>query len=104
VDKTYLVPVDFESGHGLTWKYHEYEKGEYKVANGQVVEFTVRKPITGVSNLYRCFIYLVILCKPVIAFFLYIYRSGWIFLGSDQTDDLIPSQHSGEYVHIYCGR
>jgi hypothetical protein len=78
VDKTYFVPVDFESGHGLTWKYHEYEKGVYKVANGQVVEFTVRKPITGVSNLYQSFIYLVILCKPVIAFFLYIYRSGWI--------------------------
>ncbi len=66
--ETYFEPVSFEPGHGLTWKYHEFETGEYKVANGHVVELTVRKPVTGISNLYRFFIIFVILLKESLHF------------------------------------
>ena len=98
VGKTYFVPVDFEVGHGLTWKYHEYETGKYKVANGQVVELTVRKPVTGISNGYRCFIYLVILCKGAIALVLCYYATGWILFGNDEAGDLILNTLASSFI------
>ena len=96
--ETYFEPVSFEPGHGLTWKYHEFETGKYKVANGQVVELTVRKPVTGISNGYRCFIYLVILCKGAIASVLCYYGAGWILFGNDEAGDLILNTLASSFI------
>jgi hypothetical protein len=98
VGEIYFVPVDSEPGHGLTWKYHEYETGKYKVANGQVVELTVRKPVTGISHGYRCFIYLVILCKGAIASVLCYYGAGWILFGNDDAGDLILNTLASSFI------
>ncbi len=89
VGKTYFKPVDLEVGHGMTWKYQTWETGNFKIANGQVKNLEVRKPITGISNLYRFFIYLLILCKVVIAVALGIYGGGWILFGAADAGTMI---------------
>jgi hypothetical protein len=89
VGKTYFKPIDFEMGHGKTWKYQSWETGNYKIANGQVKNLTVTKPITGISTLYRLFIYFCILAKVVIAVALGIYGGGWILFGAEDAGTTI---------------
>ena len=89
VGKTYFKPIDLDLGHGMTWKYQTWETGNMKIADGQVKNLQVRKPITGISTLYRCFIYLLILFKVVIAVALGIYGGGWILFGAADAGTMI---------------
>ncbi len=89
VGKTYFTPIHLDAGHGMTWKYQNYETGKYLVSNGQVVELKVNKPITGITPYYRSFVLFVIASKLAIAIALGIYGAGWILFGDQDAGNMI---------------
>ncbi len=98
VGKTFFTPIHFDTGHGVTWKYQNYETGKYLVSNGQVVELKVNKPITGISLLYRSFVLFVIASKAAIAVALGIYGAGWILFGDQDAGNMILNTLASVFI------
>jgi hypothetical protein len=98
VGKTYFTPIRSDTGHGATWKYHCYETGNFKADTGQVLELKVKKPITGISSYYRCFVLLVIASKVAIAIALGIYGGGLILFVDQDTGSMILNTLSSLFI------
>jgi hypothetical protein len=98
VGKTFFTPILQDAGHGLTWKYQNYETGKYLVSNGQVVELKVNKPITGISPYYRFFVWFVVASKFAIAVALGIYGAGWILFGDQDAGNMILNTLASVFI------